>query len=42
MAYAKHMVGSNDFVGGTKDTIESLLAEGLTGGPFILFVNPSL
>ncbi|KIM87374.1 hypothetical protein PILCRDRAFT_814882 [Piloderma croceum F 1598] len=26
--YAKHQIGSDDFIGGTKDMIESLLAEG--------------
>jgi hypothetical protein len=39
MVYAKRKVGSDDFVGETKDTIESLLAEGAAGGPSILFLN---
>ena len=37
MVYAKRKVGSDDFVGETKDTIESLLAEGAAGGLSILF-----
>jgi len=31
-AYVKHRFGSDEFIGGTKETIESLLAEAGTGG----------
>ena len=34
--YAKHKVGRDDFIGGTKDAIESLLTEGAAGGLFVL------
>jgi hypothetical protein len=30
--YAKHKIGSDNFIGGTKDTIELLLAEGASRG----------
>jgi hypothetical protein len=43
MVYAKRKVGSDDFVGETKNTIESLLlAEGAAGGLSFLFLNPFL
>ena len=37
--YAKHKIGNDDFIGGTKDTIESLLAEGAAGGLYILILD---
>jgi hypothetical protein len=38
--YAKHKVGRDDFIGGTKDAIESLLTEGAAGGLFWSHVEP--
>ena len=36
--YAKHKIGSDHLIGGTKDTIESLLTEGAAGGPYVLLL----
>jgi hypothetical protein len=36
--YAKHNMRKDDFIGGTKDTIESLLAEGAAGGLYIFLL----
>ena len=38
--YAKHKIGSDDFIGGTKDVIESLLTEGAAQGLHILMLHP--
>jgi hypothetical protein len=40
--YAKHKVGRDDFIGGTKETVESLLAKGIAGGLCVPFLNPFL
>jgi hypothetical protein len=37
--YAKHKTGSYDFIGGTKDTIRSLLNEGAAGSMYMLMLN---
>jgi len=39
--YAKHKIGSDDFLGVTKEAIELLLAEGAAGGLYILILNHS-
>ncbi len=38
--YAKHTILKDDFIGGTKDGIELLLAEGTGGGLYIFMLNP--
>jgi hypothetical protein len=34
--HTKRKIGSDDFIGGTKDTIDTLLTEGAVGGVHIL------
>ena len=36
--YVKHNIRNDDFIGGTKDTIELLLAEGAAGGLYIFLL----
>jgi hypothetical protein len=38
--YAKHKIGSDDFIGGMKDVIELLLAERAAGSLYILMLSP--
>ena len=38
--YAKHNILKDKFVGGTKDAIELLLAEGAVGSLYIFTLNP--
>jgi hypothetical protein len=40
--YAKHNIRKDEFIGGTKDTVESLLAEAAAGGLCIVFSPLSL
>jgi hypothetical protein len=38
--YAKHNILKDNFIGGTKDAIELLLAEGTAGGLYVSMVVP--
>jgi hypothetical protein len=38
--YAKPKIGNDNFIGGTKDTFNTLLIEGASEGLYTLFLNP--
>jgi hypothetical protein len=38
--YAKNNIRKDNFIGGTKDAVELLLAEGAAGGLYIFMLSP--